>query len=63
MGRDAGAQLPGDWQKGGAELSLDGLLTILRRNHSHLGADPAARAFQERLQAEYAASLGMKYLS
>jgi len=47
----------GDYQKGEAPLSLDGLLDILRKNARRLKADPSARAFQEALAGEYEASL------
>jgi len=48
----------GDYQKGEAHLTLDELLDILRANRRRLQVDPSARAFQERLEQEYAASLG-----
>ncbi len=48
----------GDYQKGEDELSLNDLLDILRNNKRKLIADPSARAFQEALEREYAASLG-----
>jgi len=48
----------GDYQKGEAHLTLDELLDILRGNRRRLQVDPSARAFQERLEQEYAASLG-----
>ena len=47
----------GDYQKGEPHLALDELLDVLRRNRRRLCVDPSARAFQERLAQEYAASL------
>jgi hypothetical protein len=49
----------GDYQKGEPHLTLDGLLEVLRRNRGKLSVDPTKRAFQGRLQEEYAASLGV----
>jgi len=48
----------GDYQKGEAHLTLEELLDVLRANRRRLRADPSARAFQERLEQEYEASLG-----
>ncbi len=47
----------GDYQKGEPHLTLEELLAILRRNRRKLRVDPSARAFQERLEREYQASL------
>jgi very-short-patch-repair endonuclease/type I restriction-modification system DNA methylase subunit len=47
----------GDYQKGEPHASLDDLLAVLRQNRRKLIVDPSRRAFQEHLQAEYAASL------
>jgi uncharacterized protein with gpF-like domain len=47
----------GDYQKGAAPLAFADLLKRLRQNRRKLAADPDARAFQERLEQEYAASL------
>ncbi len=47
----------GDYQKGEPHASLDDLLAVLRQNRRKLAVDPSKRAFQEHLQAEYAASL------
>jgi hypothetical protein len=47
----------GDYQKNEPHLSADELLDILRKNRARLGVDPGARSFQERLRAEYEASL------
>jgi len=47
----------GDYQKGAAPLAFDDLLARLRQNRRKLTADPDARAFQETLEREYAASL------
>ena len=48
----------GDYQKGEPHATLDELLDILRQNRRKLAVDPSARAFQERLAAEYESSLG-----
>lgn len=48
---------PGDYQKGEMPLSLEDVLEILRRNRRRLKVDPGGRAFQERLEKEYQASL------
>jgi hypothetical protein len=48
----------GDYQKGEGELGFGELLDTLRKNARRLRADPGARAFQERLEGEYAGSLG-----
>ena len=50
---------PGDYQKGEAPLTFDGLLAILRKNGRKLAVDPSKRAFQERLKAEHGASLAI----
>ncbi|MGB2773759.1 MAG: restriction endonuclease, partial [Anaerolineae bacterium] len=47
----------GDYQKGESHATLEDLLAVLRQNRRKLTVDPSARAFQERLQAEHAASL------
>jgi hypothetical protein len=47
----------GDYQKGEPHATLAELLDILRKNRRQLAADPSGRAFQERLQTEYTASL------
>lgn len=47
----------GDYQKGQPHLSFNDVLAILRQNRRKLAADPDARAFQETLEREYAASL------
>ncbi len=47
----------GDYQKGEPHLTLEELLGILRKNRKRLKVDPAKRAFQERLEQEYRASL------
>jgi len=49
----------GDYQKGEPHLTLDSLLAVLRQNRRKLTADPSARAFQERLATEHAASLAV----
>jgi hypothetical protein len=49
----------GDHQKGEAPLAFDDLLAILRKNSRKLKADAGKRAFQERLKAEYDASLAV----
>ncbi len=49
----------GDYQKGEAHATVDELLTVLRQNRRKLAVDPSARAFQERLAAEHAASLAV----
>jgi len=48
----------GDYQKGEPHLTLEELLAILRKNRRRLKVDPSRRAFQERLEQEYRASLG-----
>ncbi|MGQ9584128.1 MAG: Eco57I restriction-modification methylase domain-containing protein [Anaerolineae bacterium] len=47
----------GDYQKDEGHLSFEGLLEVLRKNQRKLAVDPSGRAFQERLQQEYEASL------
>jgi len=48
----------GDYQKGEPHLTLEELLQILRKNRRRLKVAPSKRAFQERLEQEYQASLG-----
>ncbi len=69
LGREIGASIEelsnktrlqgylGDYQKGQPHLTLEELLAVLRQNRRRLAVDPSKRAFQERLQAEYDASL------
>lgn len=45
--------MPGDGNLGSVSRSVE----ILRQNRRKLAVDPGGRAFQERLQAEHAASL------
>jgi len=47
----------GDYQKDEPERSLAEILDVLRRNQRKLKTDVSARAFQDRLAAEYQASL------
>ncbi len=48
----------GNYQKGETHLSFDDLVNrVLKHNKRKLSIDPAVRAFQERLEKEYAASL------
>jgi hypothetical protein len=47
----------GDYQKNEPHATLDDVLAVLRQNRRRLAVDPSKRAFQERLQAEYDASL------
>lgn len=47
----------GDYQKDEPPANLEDVLAVLRQNRRKLSVDPSARAFQERLQAEYDASL------
>jgi hypothetical protein len=47
----------GDCQKGEQALPFEELLAILRKNARKLKADPGKRAFQQRLEEEYASSL------
>lgn len=47
----------GDYQKGEEAASLQTILDVLRRNHRKLGVNVSGRAFQERLEQEYQASL------
>jgi len=49
----------GDYQKGEPHLALEELLAVLRQNRRKLSVDPSARAFQERLATEHAASLAV----
>ena len=46
----------GDYQKGDDPATLDQILAVLRKNQRKLGVD-VSRAFQERLEKEYQASL------
>jgi len=48
----------GDYQKDEPHLPFDDLVGILMKNARKLSVDPAARAFQERLEREYASSPG-----
>ncbi len=56
-GKSALQNYLGDYQKGQPPLELAELLATLRKNRRKLHADPDARAFQEPLEREYAASL------
>jgi hypothetical protein len=47
----------GDYQKGEEPASLEQILDVLRRNQRKLKIDAFGRAFQERLEREYQASL------
>jgi hypothetical protein len=69
LGRESGARLAafagrtrlqnylGDYQRDEPCLEFDDLLGLLKSNRRKLAVDPSRRAFQDRLRAEYAASL------
>ncbi len=48
---------PGNYQKGDPPLPFDELLDVLVKNKRKLSKDPTGRAFQERLEREYTASV------